>query len=553
MQHPSMIERHGLLRRRALLLAAGGLAGHVVVGCGGGGDAPAAAPATSAAVLRLQSFAAGSGTANATLQNEAGGGISVFTSGTGALDQVLYRNGGATHRVFYGANGAVERVVDEATGEFLTVTSVDAMRTDFNLYDANGAWLAGLAILQAADGSWSSAPIVSSSGLAGKQITGSLTGAVTAAFSLLPTGTAGLGAATQLGTSATLFAQVVPRARPTTLAAALDRLTDRIFPMAQAQSFTTGNLFGLVKGAFIATAGALVYTSTLPLAPLIGTAIMGYGAYKIYQELTNVQSANWGQIDATTSAILGGAMDDFRSGNADPLDTLKNKVSEYLDRGSSALSGLPTFDSVRAAAKTTASNVASTVTSTARTAWQEVTGAPPAGSTPLEGLLVDNNGNSSSTTGTYDPASDTVTFDTGAASGVRIQGSGGAGSGGSTGNGTYTVTNNGVQTGNGTFTSTTQALGACQTNASSGGQGAFTHVYDMGQESGTFELSYNMYSIPDRLEVKGSDGTSLFSTGGLVSGTDTVQVSFSGGRMVYVIVTAPTDGTAWDYSIGCPQ
>ena len=88
---------------------------------------------------------------------------------------------------------------------------------------------------------------------------------------------------------------------------------------------------------------------------------------------------------------------------------------------------------------------------------------------------------------------------------------------------------------------------------SSGGQGAFTHVYDMGQESGTFELSYNMYSIPDRLEVKGSDGTSLFSTGGLVSGTDTVQVSFSGGRMVYVIVTAPTDGTAWDYSIGCPQ
>ena len=216
MQHPSMIERHGLLRRRALLLAAGGLAGHVVVGCGGGGDAPAAAPATSAAVLRLQSFAAGSGTANATLQNEAGGGISVFTSGTGALDQVLYRNGGATHRVFYGANGAVERVVDEATGEFLTVTSVDAMRTDFNLYDANGAWLAGLAILQAADGSWSSAPIVSSSGLAGKQITGSLTGAVTAAFSLLPAGTAGLGAATQLGTSATLFAQVVPRARPTT-------------------------------------------------------------------------------------------------------------------------------------------------------------------------------------------------------------------------------------------------------------------------------------------------------------------------------------------------
>ncbi len=62
-----------------------------------------------------------------------------------------------------------------------------------------------------------------------------------------------------------------------------------------------------------------------------------------------------------------------------------------------------------------------------------------------------------------------------------------------------------------------------------------------------------MYSIPDRLEVKSSDGQTLFTTGGLVSGSDTVQVTYSGGRMVYVTVTAPTSGTAWDYTIGCPS
>jgi hypothetical protein len=180
-----------------------------------------------------------------------------------------------------------------------------------------------------------------------------------------------------------------------------------------------------------------------------------------------------------------------------------------------------------------------------------VTSSPPPGSTAVEGLLVDNNGTSYNTTGTYDPATDAITFDTGPATGVRIEGTGDAGADGS-GSGSYKVSTNGSVTGSGTFTSKTQSLGACQTNASSGGQGAFTHVYDMGRDSGTFELTYQMFTIPDRLEVKSSSGTTLFTTGGLVSGSKTVQIPFSGGRLVFVIVTAPTSGTAWDYTIGCP-
>lgn len=44
---------------------------------------------------------------------------------------------------------------------------------------------------------------------------------------------------------------------------------------------------------------------------------------------------------------------------------------------------------------------------------------------------------------------------------------------------------------------------------------------DMWTNSGTFSLSYQMYSIPDQLTVA-YEGATLFTTDGLVSGSRTV-------------------------------
>ena len=111
---------------------------------------------------------------------------------------------------------------------------------------------------------------------------------------------------------------------------------------------------------------------------------------------------------------------------------------------------------------------------------------------------------------------------------------------------------NGSTTDTGTFTVTQQTLGACQTQQSSGGQGTFTKTYDLGQDAGTFDLTYEMFSIPDRLDVVDSTGKSLFSTGGLVSNGQTVPITYSGSRRIVVILSAPNSGTAWEYVVGCP-
>jgi hypothetical protein len=61
-----------------------------------------------------------------------------------------------------------------------------------------------------------------------------------------------------------------------------------------------------------------------------------------------------------------------------------------------------------------------------------------------------------------------------------------------------------------------------------------------------------MYSIPDAMTIRSGSGSVLFTTNGLVSGSSTVNVTFSGGRFIYVTLNAPNSGTAWDYLIGCP-
>jgi hypothetical protein len=93
----------------------------------------------------------------------------------------------------------------------------------------------------------------------------------------------------------------------------------------------------------------------------------------------------------------------------------------------------------------------------------------------------------------------------------------------------------------------------CPTTQTSGGQGVTRLVIDLLEISGTFPVSYEMYTIPDELSIV-YEGKTIYSTGGLVSGGSSVAVSYSGSTtIIEVTINAPLDNTAWDVFVGCPR
>jgi hypothetical protein len=95
-------------------------------------------------------------------------------------------------------------------------------------------------------------------------------------------------------------------------------------------------------------------------------------------------------------------------------------------------------------------------------------------------------------------------------------------------------------------------IGACSASQGSGGQGAFTYAHFLGEGPGSVTLFVDAYSIPDAFTVSGPGGLS-YTTGGLISGSRTITLTTSqlGPITAFVSVSAPEDGTSWEYSIGC--
>ena len=96
----------------------------------------------------------------------------------------------------------------------------------------------------------------------------------------------------------------------------------------------------------------------------------------------------------------------------------------------------------------------------------------------------------------------------------------------------------------------------CPTQQNAGGYGRFQQfTVDLHKTQGVFQVYYEMYRIPDQLKIY-YEGASVFSTGGLVSGSRTVNVSYgsdtSTSTTVTVEVDAPDEDTAWVVSVSCP-
>ncbi|MFM6861707.1 MAG: hypothetical protein ACKPKG_13795 [Dolichospermum sp.] len=92
----------------------------------------------------------------------------------------------------------------------------------------------------------------------------------------------------------------------------------------------------------------------------------------------------------------------------------------------------------------------------------------------------------------------------------------------------------------------------------SGGQGGTNKILQLdplpaGQTnkgSVTVKYSYQHFSIPDQFTIR-YEGKNIFDTGGLVSGSRSGSVTFERGNsdVVEIKVTAPEDGTAWEFSV----
>ena len=91
--------------------------------------------------------------------------------------------------------------------------------------------------------------------------------------------------------------------------------------------------------------------------------------------------------------------------------------------------------------------------------------------------------------------------------------------------------------------------------SSSGGPDASTNVVDTGMVSGTMQISYDFFQIPDDMRVY--YGTNLIFDTGLVSGSSTVNVDYgpTNGQTTTIITIImnqdgnPDQNTAWDYTL----
>lgn len=95
----------------------------------------------------------------------------------------------------------------------------------------------------------------------------------------------------------------------------------------------------------------------------------------------------------------------------------------------------------------------------------------------------------------------------------------------------------------------------CGEATASGGQGTTRTRHALGATPGVVRIAYEMFTIPDRLDCF-YQGVLVATTGGPVSGTGNVEWSYAPQpgepSWCLVVVSAPTSGTAWVYTLQCP-
>lgn len=549
-----------------------------LAGCGGGGDTdspPATTPLTPpptapAPDLMARAYTTTSAAdAVAALDNGKGASIDYWlqsdASGRRLPAQTLMKDGkGGGVRSFYDANGDLARIVDEATGKAWALVWTDTTLVASEL-DAAGQVLAAYLVSTAADGKLTLNRILGEAALTG-QLTGQISGQQPAAFALTPKDVGALpgmvleaaqplpdGLQTVLPRKATELVAVVDLRKILAdgdTGTGLDLVTDAwknalpAWTQRNRGRLFTGFVLGAACAGFVPGCQAVgIGVSATSLALLMG----GWTADQGGQRLINEVRRDVGQT----------TLDD---GAPSTLETLRGRVANAWQRGADVLQEMR--DSARTLASGGTLTPAPDLLAERRDAGARSTagftqaatlptpGRMPAADTQVTGMLANNAGETygmGGTLGKDGKLNVTGTQDGGTAT-AQLQGSVAAGR--LTGSYSDSMGRSGAASGSDV------PLGQCQTQQQSGGQGSFSYAYAMGARAGDVSIQYEMYSIPDRMDVYALDGSgrrSVFSTGGLVSGSGGRSVAITAQTTLFVAMTAPNSGTAWDFELSCPN
>ncbi len=93
----------------------------------------------------------------------------------------------------------------------------------------------------------------------------------------------------------------------------------------------------------------------------------------------------------------------------------------------------------------------------------------------------------------------------------------------------------------------------CNSRTESGKEGITRKTHDLGENAGTATISYEMYSVPDKLEVY-YEGNVVASTRDFVSSSGSLTFNYTPNHDTYcTVVVTGLSGTDWAYTVGCPR
>jgi hypothetical protein len=483
--------------------------------------------------------ASGSATSASTLiTTRSGSAIAYFTAAGGRVPSqaLVTSSGGKATRVYYGKDGALQKIVNQKTGEYLSIKMrSDVLGADYLLFNSSGKFQSGYTLYRSGS-DWFQARVLGDFG----QFTGNFSGAVSGSFALKS-----------------------PRlvyASPTRLDPRLSQILNGEF--AQSLSFGAGVLDLLIpsahaiglnpldKGNLYSGMALMIMGGVLggPTNPA-GALLMVGGAVQIYRGLAGNLDRNIESISQSVTQIMEDhAANDLASGTepvasmnnslvgilARGFNSLKDKVTAKLDRLSGGFGGQPAPQS--APDTSVASQPLPFVAED---------------HTPLEGSMVDTQNRIYNATGTINANGEfSASGDSSDKLKLNIAGKVEPGKTTSTACAQTNASGQTLKTCTVAPGSVVEPIGVCQTSTQSGGNGTFSYAYNLGASEGSFNLSYDMYSIADAMTVVGG-GRVLFTTNGLVSGSRSMTVTYSGGASAIVNLSAPTSGTQWTFTVGC--
>jgi hypothetical protein len=427
-------------------------------------------------------------------------------------------------RVFYGANDVPSKIYDAKTGQQIVVVQRDN-RVDFLVYSATGQYVTGVAIISSQSKLYL-AKVISNPAFSGQISAAS----DNVSFSMTSQATSGLGPLVEApATFETFYNQNVGKA-PTS--AAFLRATGS----AIATSALSGNLQSTLTKAglfLMATGVALpalgIAAGTLPIALFAA----GLGAIAI----GNVPNFHVSAIDQFDSAIAK-FFEDGVAVDQSPTETVTAASTTLFSNGTLLVKGLGNL--LTKAGNSITDALTSFVNSSSGPA---ASGGPAAGTSSVDGYGVDKVNTLYPLTGTVSSAGAVSATGTSTSRTLTVTG---------TVTGSNFAGNYSGSPGTGSIFGSAAPLAACQTQTQSGGQGTFAKAFNMGVTSGSVSFSYDAYTIPDAFQVA-TGGSAVFTTGGLVSGAGSTAFQLKGSSVVFVTVTAPLSGTAWEFALDCPR